>query len=142
MNKILLSALAGGVVNFLLGWLVYGILLSDFSNSYPELAPETVTAIVRDPMVMWAIALSCFVYALLLAVIYGRWANITTFVGGATAGAVIGFLIALSVDLSMYSMMKTINLTGALVDPFISAVLVAVTGGVVGWVLGYGKTAS
>ncbi|MDP2890621.1 MAG: hypothetical protein Q8P34_16865 [Bacteroidota bacterium] len=30
-NKILLGTLAGGVAFFLLGWLIYGILLMDFT---------------------------------------------------------------------------------------------------------------
>ncbi len=138
-NKILLSALAGGVVNFLLGGLIYGVLLTDFANSFPELSTETVAAITRTPMIMWAIALSCLLYALLLAIIFGRWANVSTFAGGAMGGVLIGFLIALSMNLSMYSMWKVVNLTGALADSLIAAVMAAITGGVVGWVLGYKK---
>ncbi len=138
-NKILLGALAGGVVYFLLGWLVYGILLADFANAYPELKPESVTDITRSPMVMWAMAAGCLVYGLLLAVIFGRWASISTFAAGAKAGAVIALLMALAFDLIWYSLLKTISLNGVLIDPLIACVLGAITGGVIGWVLGYGN---
>ncbi len=138
-NKILFGALAGGIVYFLLGWLIYGTLLADFANAYPELKPESVTDITRSPMVYWAMFVGCLVYGLLLAVIFGRWASISTFITGAKAGAVITLLMALAFDLMMYSMLKTMTLNGALIDPLISGVMGAITGGVVGWVLGYGN---
>ena len=98
-NKILLGAVAGGITYFLLGWLVYGTLLKDFTQSYPELKPETVTDIMRNPMVMWAMALGCLVYGLFLAIVMGRWASISTFAAGAKAGAIIGLLWAFASDL-------------------------------------------
>ncbi|MBI5917725.1 MAG: hypothetical protein HY842_20330 [Bacteroidetes bacterium] len=141
-NKILLGALAGGVASFFLGWLIYGILLADFANAYPELKPETVTDLTRTPMVWWAMVVSCLVYGLLLAIIFGRWAGISTFAAGAKAGGILALLVALSYDLGMYSMMKTINLNGVLVDPLVNLVMGAIIGGVVGWVLGYGNKSS
>jgi hypothetical protein len=115
------------------------MLLTDFANSYPELKPETVTDITRTPMVIWAMALGCLVYGLFLALIFGRWASISTFAAGAKAGAIVGLLWALASDLMMYSMFKTITLNAVFIDPLIAAVLSAITGGVVGWVLGYGR---
>ncbi|MBK9017421.1 MAG: hypothetical protein IPM82_27120 [Saprospiraceae bacterium] len=136
-NKILLGALAGGIVYFLLGWLIYGMLLADFANAYPEIKPECATDIAR-PMVMWAMVVGCLAYGFLLAIIFGRWASISTFATGAKAGA-SSALMALAYDLMMYSMLKTITLNGAFIDPLISGVMGAITGGVVGWVLGYGN---
>ena len=138
-NKILLGALAGGIAYFLLGWLIYGMLLTDFANAYPELKPETVADITRTPMVMWAMVVGNLVFGLLLAIIFGRWASISTFAAGAKAGAVITVLMALAYDLMMYSMLKTMTLNGAFLDPLISGAIGAITGGVVGWVLGYGN---
>ncbi|MEK7255565.1 MAG: hypothetical protein AAB316_12525, partial [Bacteroidota bacterium] len=132
-NKILLGAVAGGITYFLLGWLVYGTLLKDFTQSYPELKPETVTDIMRNPMVMWAMALGCLVYGLFLAIVMGRWASISTFAAGAKAGAIIGLLWAFASDLMMYSMFKTMSLNAVFIDPLIAGVLSAITGGVVGW---------
>lgn len=138
-TKVLLAALAGGVAYFLLGWLLYGILLDPYFRSMTT--PEGL-AVQRAPeeMVMWAIALSNLVYALMLAIIFNRWASISTFQGGAIAGGIIGFLMALSVDLSMYSMLNLwTGMAGLIVDPLVSGVMGALVGGIIGWVLGYGK---
>lgn len=137
-TKVLLAALAGGVASFLLGWLVFGILLDPWYRSM--MTPEAV-AVQRpmEEMLMWAIVLSNLVYGLLLALIYNRWAGISTFKSGAIAGAVIGLLVALSYGLGFYAFMKTWTSPAILfVDPIASGVVGAIVGGVVGWVLGYG----
>ncbi|GJM36293.1 MAG: hypothetical protein DHS20C18_52940 [Saprospiraceae bacterium] len=130
-NKILLSALAGGVAYFFLGWLVYGILLQGMM--------EMPAAIAKEPMEMWAMAISCLVYGLLLAVIFGHWASISTLMTGAKAGAIIGALVAAYVDFSFFSMYNFITLQSVIVDIIAATALSAITGGVVGWVLGYKK---
>lgn len=138
-TKVLLATLAGGVASFLLGWLVFGILLDPY---YRSMMTETGTAAQRTPenMIMWALAISNLVYALMLAVIYTRWANISTFRAGAIAGAIISFLIVLSFDLSMYGMFTMwTGGAGLIVDPLVNGAVGAVVGGVVGWVLGYGN---
>ncbi len=40
-NKILLAGLAGAVLNFFLGWLVYGMLLYDFITVPAEVQKKT-----------------------------------------------------------------------------------------------------
>jgi len=138
-TKVLLAALAGGVAMFLLGWLVWGMILDPW---YRTIMTPEATAATRNPeeMVMWALALSNLVYGLLLALIFNRWANISTFKTGAIAGAVISFLVALSFDFSLFAFMKMwTNSTILLVDPLANAAVGAVVGGVVGWVLGYGQ---
>lgn len=134
--KILLAALAAGVATFLLGWVVYGMMLDPYFRTM--LTPEGQAA-VKDPPLIGGILVSQFVWGLLLAVIYSRWANITTFKTGAIAGAVISFLIALSVDISFYAMWNMSSMNMIFIDPIASGVLGAVGGGVVGWVLGYGQ---
>ena len=137
-TKVLLAALAGGVVAFLLGWVIWGMLLMDYFNSMGT--PEAL-AVQRAPedMVMWGMIASNLVYGLLLALIYSRWANISSFRGGAIAGAIICGLFALSLDLGWYSYLKMwTSPTILIVDPLVNAVMGAVVGGVVGWVLGYG----
>ena len=138
-TKVLLSALAGGIAAFLVGWLLFGILLDPW---YRSISTPEALAVQRpmEEMLMWAIILSNLVYGLLLALIFNRWANISTFRSGAIAGAVIALLIALSIDLGFIAFMKmwTTPLF-LLVDPIANGVLGAIVGGVVGWTLGYGK---
>lgn len=143
-TKALLAALAGSVASFLLGWLVFGILLK---NTYDGLMTESGKAIMRPEAemmnFMWAMILSNLVYGLLLALIFNRWANISTFRSGAIAGGVITFLVVLSFDLSMYSMMNAwTGGMGFIIDPLVNGLVGAVAGGVVGWVLGYRQAAA
>jgi uncharacterized protein with PQ loop repeat len=136
-NKILLSALVGGVVLFLMGWLVYGILLADFLDANTGQAAK---GLAKEPIIMWAIIVANLAMGLLLAIIFGRWAEIKTFSTGAVAGAVIFLLMSIGYNLSVFSMFDLMNLTGSLVDAVVWAVHGAVAGGVVGWVLGMGKS--
>ena len=138
-TKVLLAALAGGVASFLLGWLIFGILLD---AQYKSMMTPEAMALQRGEtdFIMWAMVLSNLAYSLMLAIVYNRWANISTFTGGAIAGAVISFLITLSFDLGQYSMFKMWNdSTGLIIDPLANGVFGAVIGGIIGWVLGYGE---
>ncbi|MDX1941469.1 MAG: DUF2177 family protein [Saprospiraceae bacterium] len=136
-NKILIAALAGGVVYFLLGFLFYGLLLMDFMKSNAG----DMAALMKEPPTWWALILGNLSWGLMIAVIFGRWAGIKTFMTGLKAGAVIGILAVLAFDLSMFGTMNGMNLTGVVVDVFVGTVMTAVTGGVVGWMLGRGEKA-
>ncbi|MFN0037760.1 MAG: hypothetical protein ACKVUS_22080 [Saprospiraceae bacterium] len=137
-TKVLLAALAGGIAYFFLGWLVYGMLLGSTFHSMMTTESAAVTR-PETEMIMWAMAVSCLVFGLLLAVIYSRWANISTFKTGAIAGAIITFLMTLGTDLGMFSMYNlTTGGAGLLINPIVNAALGGIIGGVVGWVLGYG----
>lgn len=134
VNRLLLATLAGGIAYFLLGFLVYAVLLENVF----ALPPETEQVIQKQPMAMWAMVMSCLVWAFLLAMIYARWAGISTFKTGAMAGAVIGLLVSLSVNLSMFSMYNFVTIPALVADCLANGVITGITGGVVGWVLGRG----
>jgi hypothetical protein len=134
-SKILLATLVGGIVFFLLGWLVYGILLMDFMQNNSQM----VAGAEKDPPVWWALIVAHFLFALLLAVIYGRWASISTFATGAKAGAVIGIILSLGIDLFFYATMVGHTATTIIVDVIASVVIMAISGGVIAWVLGRGN---
>lgn len=137
-TKVLLAALAGAIATFLSGWLLYGIALRGFFESNTL---EGARSLMRTEPTFWAIFVGCLAWAALLAMVFSRWASITTFVTGAKAGAWIAFLIALGADFFNYASMDAWTLTATLVDPFVNAVQGAIAGGVVGWVLGYGNRA-
>ena len=115
ITKFLLSTLVGGIVYFLFGWLFYGVL---FTNIYPPTETERMLFIV----------LGSFSFAMLLAYIFNKWANINTGLTGAKAGAILGFLIALYMNFFMYSGMEIINYQNMGLDVLLGAVLGAVTG--------------
>lgn len=133
-NKILLAGLIGGITAFILGWLIYGTLLMGF---FQENA-GSATGVNREmeEMVWWAMIIGHLAMGYLFAIIYGRWANISTFATGAKAGAVITLLIALTYDMIWYGSTHLMTLTAAIVDVVVSAVVGAIIGGVVGWWLG------
>lgn len=134
IKKRLLATLAGFVVFFLLGWVLYGMLLMDFFNG--NQGPATGVMRTDAEMVWWALAVGNLMQAYLLVYIYGNWANITTFGGGFKAGVIIGLIIGYGVDLTMYGTTHIMNLTAALIDPLVVAGMMGVSGGVIGVVLG------
>ena len=82
MNKnVLISGTAGTIVYFLLGWLVYDILFPEMSTGDESMA---------------GIFFGCLFYMYIYALIFVRWAHITTFKAGMTTGFVLGLLYALS----------------------------------------------
>lgn len=133
-NKILIAGLIGGVAAFLLGWLVYGMALHGFF----EQNAGTATGVNRSPedMVWWAMIVAHLAFGYLFALIFGRWANISTFATGAKAGAVIGLLMGLAYGLIWYGTSNVMNLTGTFVDILAGAFNSAIIGGVVAWWLG------
>jgi len=133
-NKILLAGLIGGAASFLLGWLVWGVLLMDFMKSNAGSATGVMRA--ENEMIWWALILGNIAGGLLLALIYGRWGSISTFLTGAKAGAVIGLLLGISYDMMWYATSNVMTLNGALVDILANVVVTGLVGGVVGWFLG------
>jgi len=133
-KKRILATLAGFAVYFILGFLIYGVLLVDFYASNIG----TATGVMRTDadMQWWALIAGNVMMAYLLVYIFGKWANITSFAGGLKAGAMVGFIIALGFGLNMYGTTNISNLTATLVDTVVMAVMMGATGGVVGWVLG------
>jgi predicted cobalt transporter CbtA len=136
-TRILIAAFAGAVIYFLLGWLVYGNLIVDFFAAHSM----HYEGLEKMPPNLIGIFVSGFSFCLLLAVIFGNWANINTLKNGAMAGTAIGILVGLYVDLSLYS---TLNLYGrqvVVVDVLLNALFGAILGAVIAWILGYRKNA-
>ncbi len=133
-NKILISALVGAVVAFLLGWLIWGIALSGIMESHMGSA----TGVMRsDEEMLWIpMIIGHLCIGLLLAIIYGRWASISTFSTGMKAGAVIGFLFSMTGNMIQLGTTHIVTPTGAIIDVLGVIVSMGITGGVVGWWLG------
>jgi Na+/serine symporter len=132
-TRIIVATVAGGAALFLLGFLVYDLLLGVWMKTqmveYKGLMNETpnfVTLIVAN--VVWA---------LLVALIFDRWASISTFLGGLIGGAMISFLMALYFDLMNVSFMNLYTgSTAVLVDVIAFTVIGALAAGVIAAVLG------
>ena len=131
-NKILLGGLAGGVTFFLLGWLVYGILLSSYMTAnLNQCAAKPMTE-----MIMWAMILSNLALGFLLSLVF-TWSKITDMKSGARVAAIIGVLISASVDLGNYSMTNVYSsISVIVVDVLVYTILLTITGIVVAKVIG------
>lgn len=134
--KILRGTLSGGIAFFLLGWLVYGILLSDFMMSNYNQCPNRP----MEEMIWWAMLLSNLIFAFFLTLIL-KWSGAKGLVDGLKTGALVGFLFAATIDLSFYSMTTMFNSFGALlVDLIVSTLMTTVIGAVIVLLWGKEKT--
>lgn len=131
--RILRGTVFGGIAFFFLGWLVWGVLLMDFSKANYN---QTIY-LPDDEMIWWAMIASNLVLALLVTLAL-NWAGAKTITDGLKFGALVGGLYALTTDLGMYSMTTVIsNLTAVAVDTLVYAAVTAITGAVI--VLTWGK---
>jgi len=135
--KIWKGTLIGGVVYFILGWIIYGMLLAGYlASNFNNCANRS-----QEDMIWWAIIASNLIYALFLTLIL-KWSGTTTIVGGLKTGALFGLLMTSTFDLSMYSMTTTFqNFTGLIVDVVIATALAAFIGMVIVLLWGKEKTA-
>jgi hypothetical protein len=132
--KILRGTLIGGIAYFLIGWLVYGILLMDF------FAPLTNSCANRPDgeMIWWAMILSSLLMALFLTLLL-KWSGSRTITDGLKIGALFGALFTAAIDFSFWSMTTMYNsLVPLLVEVIASAAVFAIVGMVI--VLTWGKT--
>jgi len=122
VKNFLVAGIAGGIVNFLLGWVFYGMLFKDI---YPE----------GEEMNLVFTFLGCLTSGLFVAFIFTKWAGITMPVTGLKAGAIIGFFTSLSMNFFMYSN-KAVNYQNIALDVVISIIIGAIIGAAVALILG------
>ncbi len=133
IKKLIFGTIIGGIVYFLLGWLVFGILLKDLISVPPEYSNILIP---DEEFKISLMFISCLVWGLLLSFIFHQWANITSFIGGLKAGAIIGFLVSLSTGLGVASMYKFGNVSNVIIESLASALTTALVGGAIGWYFG------
>lgn len=135
MIKILLAALAGTIAYFLVGWLVFEGVLGQYMAANTTQVTGFKKTETESSMAM--LVVSCAAYALLLAIIYGKWAQVATFQEGVVLGALIGVLVAVMTNSYWYSTPHFFNgFAPLLADVAAAGLTVGLMGGVIGWVLG------
>jgi hypothetical protein len=135
MNKVLFGGIAGAVAYFLLGWIIYGMLLIGYTTAnYNQCAARPM-----EEMIWWAMILSSFAYGFVFAIVFD-WSNTKGIMSGAKVGGILGLLFALSMDLSVYSMSSMfLNFTALIVEVIVYTAISVIVGGVVAYIMGMGK---
>ncbi len=122
--KTLRGTVFGGIAFFLLGWLVYGILLMDFMIDHTN----SVANRADEDMVLWAMFVSSLLLGLLLTLFLKR-SGAKTWMDGLKTGALFGLILGLSMDLSFYAMTIMYNtLWIAIADALIYTIIIALVG--------------
>ncbi len=131
IKKLIIGTIVGGVLFFLLGWLIYGKLLADFMKHHPGPIGHTAD---RGPVMLYLVA-GNLVYGALLAFIFVK-ANIKGWLDGFVTGGIIGGLMTAAVDFMIYAFTTLISKKGYTADIIASAVMMAIIGAVLGVILG------
>jgi len=134
-KKLILAALAGSVVQFLLGWLVYGILLANFM-SCNSTHFEGLMKDMNSGSFMILVFISGLAMSFLITFIFQRWAKFDKLISGLTGGMLIGFFMALSYDLFSLASMNIITINMMIVDVIANTIVVGIVGAVIAWILG------
>jgi len=121
----IVAGLVGGIINWLLGWLSYGIILADY---FPQ--PN------ENKRSMLFIFLGCLSIGFFLSYFYNRWAQISTISTGARAGAFFGLFLALSYGFFKMAMEPSMTAEFFTLDVAISIGMTAITGAIVGGLSG------
>jgi len=131
--RFIVSAVVGGIVFFVLGFLLYGMLLDPWMRAnvtqYPGLMKE-----VPD---MVPLAGMNLVWAASIAFVADNWANARDFGSGMKVGGILMFFASIAVNLSFTAFMNMFqNLLVPVVDSITWTFIGVVSGGVIGIVLG------
>ncbi|GHN02089.1 hypothetical protein WSM22_35780 [Cytophagales bacterium WSM2-2] len=137
-TKIILSTAAGAVFNFLGGWFVFGILLSNFYLANTKTYEGLSKAEMPD---LPFIFLSGIFNAYLANFVIRKAGQGFSFATGFKFGLVVYLCMAAWVNFSVYAFYNLMNLTLVFTDIFVQAIFGGVTGGIMALVMGAGKKA-
>jgi uncharacterized membrane protein len=127
----LAGTIGGGVVLFVVGYILFDTLLKGFYESNAGSA----TGVSRDPQVLWAVAVGALAYAALIVFALKGQAGSVNVSSGMKAGAIVGFLVWLCADFTFYGITNVNNLTLTIVDPLVELVRGGITGAAIGALL-------
>jgi hypothetical protein len=135
--KILRGTLFGGIAYFFLGWLIYGILLMDYSVA-------NTNQCLNKPdgeMIWWAMIVSSFTIALLLTLIL-KWSKTSKLLDGLIKGCIFGLLFTVMIGTSYWSMTTMYNsFVPLIVDIVVGGIVYGLIGMVIVLTWGKNKTA-
>lgn len=130
--RVLAAAVAGAIMMFFLGWLIFGVILMSYFQANTvqyagqKMPPDFRLLIPAQLALGW-----------LFAFVFDYWAGIRTFLSGLKGGVLLYFPIAVAIVLQREAFMEHFHgVVPMVVEILAAAVWAAVAGGVVGLVLG------
>ena len=131
--RFIVSSIAGGIVFFVLGFLIYGLMLEPWMRTqmaeFPGMMKEAHDLIV--------LAVFNLVLAAMIAFVAENWAKARNFVDGLKVGGVLMFFYGMAVNLSFTAFMNIfLSVYAPIVDVFTMTLMGTIAGGVIGLVLG------
>lgn len=136
-TKTLLGGILTAVIAFLLGWVIFGILLMDYYSANMT----TYSGLLKNPPEMWAIAVANLTWGLLLAYIFNL-SGIKSVAKGFTAAFVINLLMILGFDLMMEAQFNLYSEKLLVIDVIVNALFGGILGAFLGWWMGRGTKAA
>lgn len=133
VKNVVVSALAGAVVIFILAGFFFGFLFADF---FANNTPAVAVGVAKKTVNYGLIAISDLVYATMLAFVLASISGPKTFKRGALVGSIIGFMVVLHFDLLTYATTHMTTGLGIAANVAISTGMSAIGGGVVAFVFG------
>lgn len=124
-TKFFIGGIAAGVIYFLLGYLIYGMLLSNYMHSFVPGVDRTM-----DTLVYWALIIGNLLFGFAISYAVNRTG--ASIAGGLATGFAIGFLFSAGYDFTMYATTHSISLHQVAADVLSFTVISAVAGAVVG----------
>lgn len=134
MKKMLIGTVVGGVTFFLLGGLIYAVILGDFY----EANLGSATDVLRELPIMWAMVVSQLGMAAVVTYVF-LLSDVASASNGLKTGAILGLLLGTAISFDLYSVTNWSNSTVAFVEPLVWVVRTALAGAAIGWVLGRGS---
>jgi hypothetical protein len=93
VKNFVIAGIVGGIVDFLLGWLLWGMLFKDCFPPNDE-----------NNMNMLFIFLGCMTFAFFMSYIFTHWAHITSALTGLKSGAIFALFLGLYNNFFQHSM--------------------------------------
>lgn len=134
-TNVILAVIAATFIGFLLGWLIFGVMLESFYKANMT----SYSGLAKDPPSFVAIFFSNLFWGILIVLIFEKWAGIKTFGQGFLWGAVLLFLMIAGFDVLMYGLMNLFSFQLVVVDVIGNTILGGLIGGATGLILGMGK---
>jgi hypothetical protein len=134
MKKMLIGTVVGGVTFFLLGGLIYAVILGNFY----EANLGSATGVLRELPILWAMVVSQLGMAAVVTYVF-LLSDVASASNGLKTGAILGLLLGIAISFDLYSVTNWSNSTVAFVEPIVWVVRTALAGAAIGWALGRGS---